>query len=292
MFRRKKIIKTIGLIVLGLGVLGGVIAITSHFIKKDDVSIHPTFKVGGLNANGKYVEDKTTLYTEDKFACEGLKVTLDFDATIDYQIFYYDVVDNYISSTDIMSEGFSGELPLKCAYARIMILPNNDDDGKISWTEKIKYANQIDIKVSKNANKIEDRFVYIKDRYYRIANNVEDSIFVNGMKITEELVISPNPQFCSTTETLCYTGVNKTLKVDFSKIEKEESALIFVVFEFNERPTADTKFTHTDYNVGTNDYTITLKRDTQYVLMSVYCSNESVIGSNYSKFASCLSLTK
>lgn len=291
--KKRKIIKTISFAVLGLGVLGGIITITSHFMKKDEVSIHPTFEVGGLDANGKYVEDKTTMYTKDKFACDGLKVTLDFDSTIDYQIFYYDIVDNYISSTDVLDEGFSGELPLDCAYARMMIIPQNDDDNKISWIEKNKYANQLEIKVSKTADKIQERFVNIKNRHYRIVNNVEDSVFVNAMKFTENLEVSPQNQFCSTTETICYTGNYKKMKVDFSNIENGENGLVFVVFEFNERPTNESKFTHTDYSLRQlTDNIITLKRDTQYILMSVYCVSESVISSNYAKFASCLSLIK
>ncbi|MCM1556216.1 MAG: hypothetical protein NC087_01640 [Anaeroplasma bactoclasticum] len=295
MIKGKRIFKKIALILCGIGVISGAaVGITQlvNHIKQDTTVIHPTFEVGGLDTNGKYLEDKTTLYTQDKFACEGLKVTLDFDATIDYQVFYYDMVDNYISSTDILSEGFSAELPLDCAYARMMIIPRNDEDGKISWTEKHKYSNQLEIKVSKNASKVEDKFVDINNRYYKIVNNIEESVFVNGVKFSEELEVSSQAQFCSTTKTICYTGNYKKLKLDFSKIDKGEDNVVFVVFEFNEKPTSDTKYTHTDYaSWQITDNTITLKRDTRYILMSVYCVNENVINSNYYKFASCLTLT-
>ena len=87
--KTKKVIKGIGLAVMGLGLLGGIVAVASQFVGKNEVSADLSYEVGGLTEYGKYEEDEGSLYTKEKFACEGLKATLAFDATINYKIFYY-----------------------------------------------------------------------------------------------------------------------------------------------------------------------------------------------------------
>ncbi|MDE7263242.1 MAG: hypothetical protein K2N64_01095 [Anaeroplasmataceae bacterium] len=295
-----KIIKAISGIILGLGVLGGVIAITNHFVRKDEVSIHPTFEVGGLNANGKYEEDKTTLYTKEKFACEGLKATLDFDSTINYQIFYYDILDNFISSTDVLKEGYSGTAPLNGAYARIEITPINDEDGKISWTEKIKYSNMLNLKVAKNAEQnVKNKFVTIKGRQFQVVNNVLDNVFEYGIRITDDLEFIVHDGQSATTKTIL--SVEKYKMLEFRPLKLAEnfggSYFNIKVFQFAELPNTDSIYTTTNMDrgeqlavSGANLYTLNFEKDTKYILISYQGSIDT--SSTYTSLPECFTLVK
>ena len=97
-----------------------------QYMKQSSTSLHLVYEVGSLKEQGRYEEDKGTLYTKERFACDGIKATLDFDSTISYQVSYYDILDNFISKTDVLTEGYSGEAPINSSYARIQINPLED----------------------------------------------------------------------------------------------------------------------------------------------------------------------
>lgn len=150
-------IKTKGLFKKIALVLAAVAAITAvgfgvkaivDYTKNDLKKITPSFEVGNLGADGKYVNDKSTLYTKEAFACEGLQIKLDFDNQINYEVYFYDNLDNLVTKSETLSS--SQVFPLKAGYARIVITPTDDDDNKISWTEKLSYPRQMTIKVNKN----------------------------------------------------------------------------------------------------------------------------------------------
>ncbi len=188
-YKTKGIIKKIGLVLLGLGVLGGSVVGITHlvnYMKQDKESIHPTFEVGGLNAQGRYEEDKSSLYTKDKFACDGLQATLEFDAQINYQVFYYDILDNFISSTEVLTDGYGEEAPLNGAYARIEITPTNDEDCKISFTEKLKYANMLNLKVKKGAeSNVSKKFVSYRGKNLTVIDSTDRLNFEVGVFMNE-----------------------------------------------------------------------------------------------------------
>lgn len=280
--KKRKIFKTIGLVVLGLGILGGVIAITNHFIRKDEVDVHPTYEIGGLDANGKYEEDKGSLYTKTSFACEGLKATLDFDSQINYQIFYYDILDNYLSSTEVLSEGYTGEIPFECAYARIEITPTNDSDGKISWVEKHKYSNQLNLKVSKNAKNVEDKFMVVKGHVFRVVENVTDSVFKYGYGWNgEEVQEVANTSI--TISSILKVDNRKTLTFDIGDSELE---MWVNVYQYFDKPSTSLKYTSPQLNPE-NNYTLTLDKKAQYVILEVRCKTaglESLNGNLHSMF--------
>lgn len=104
-FKAKSIIKKIALVLAGVAAITavafGVKAIVDY-TKNDLKTISPSFEVGNLGADGKFVDDKGTLYTKEAFACDGLQIKPDFDSTVNYQIFYYDQLDNFIGSTNIL----------------------------------------------------------------------------------------------------------------------------------------------------------------------------------------------
>ncbi len=164
--------------------LAGVAAITAvafgvkaivGYTKNDLKTINPSFEVGSLGSDGKYVADEGSLYTKEAFPAVGLQVKPDFDSTVDYQIFFYDDLDNFIESTSVLLESYSGGN--HDAFARLVIIPRDDEDEKISWTEKITYPGQIAIRVSKTQDV---QYYDILKTHMRKVVNVSDLLFVRG----------------------------------------------------------------------------------------------------------------
>ena len=126
-YKTKSIIKKVALVLAGVVAVSAVgvgVAKLVEFMRDDLKTISPSFDVGGLGTDGKYVNDESTLYTKEAFQCDGLQIKLDFDNEIDYQIFFYDDLDNFIESTEVLSAAYSETV--HDGYARIVIIPNND----------------------------------------------------------------------------------------------------------------------------------------------------------------------
>ena len=149
-FKAKRIIKAVALALAGVAAITaisfGVKAIVDY-VKSDLKEINPSFEVGSLGSDGKYVADEGSLYTKEAFACDGLQIKLDFDSQIDYEVYFYDNLDNLVTNSEILSS--SQVFPLKAGYARIVIHPTADEDNKISLTERISYPRQMSVKVNK-----------------------------------------------------------------------------------------------------------------------------------------------
>ena len=148
--KTKTVLKSILCALLALLILGGVavgIVALVNYSQENSKTINPAWAVGGLDANGEYRATKGSIYTLKTFNCLGLLVTIDFNAKVSYQVYFYDSDNTFISCTGILTSAFD-EVPTIATKARIVVTPNDDDN--ISWTEKNGYAKQITINVSKN----------------------------------------------------------------------------------------------------------------------------------------------
>ena len=152
--RIKKNTKNIILIILACVLtFGAIFSVVSLFkaSEEDIKTINPTYAVGGLTENGKYLETEESIYTKDAFECQGLTITPDFESVVKYQVFFYAPNNIFMTNSELRDDVFtSDEIPLDAQYCRIVITPNEDD--KISWYEKNGYANQLEIKVYKEQN--------------------------------------------------------------------------------------------------------------------------------------------
>lgn len=149
----KKII--IGVLIFAVLFVVGACAISYN--DEDTKVINPTFEVGGLDATtGKYVETEDSIYTKKSFECQGLTIKLDFDATVTYQVFYYDELDEYIGEcTEVLDESEELTVPEGAVYARVMVTPiwNEDvdeDDRVCHWYDVLEYSTQLEISVLKD----------------------------------------------------------------------------------------------------------------------------------------------
>ena len=172
LFKSKKNWKSILLIGLScIMLVGAIVGICSLFREKEETTtqiVNPTYAVGGLTEDGRFLETDKSIYTEDTFGCLGLDVELAFKNDISYRIFFYDVDGDFVSSTDKQIADFNGELPWNASQCRIVITPNEDD--KISWYEKSGYAKQLTISVD-----VEQKWGNIN--YFAIDDTMSNLIF-------------------------------------------------------------------------------------------------------------------
>lgn len=177
-YKTKSIIKKVALALAGIVAVSAVgvgVAKLVEYMQDDLKTISPSFDVGNLGADGKYVNDESTLYTKEAFQCDGLQIKLDFDNEIDYQIFFYDDLDNFIESTEVLSAAYSETV--HDGYARIVIIPNNDEDDKIGLTERLTYPGQMTIKVAKEQNV---EYLNVFNKRLKLVNSVHEARFVYG----------------------------------------------------------------------------------------------------------------
>ena len=107
------------------------------------------YKVGTLNASGKYEEVEGSIYTSDYYNVEGLEITIVDDATVKYSVYFYDEDYNLVSSSPSQSGDYTYTAPTSNvpSYFRLVITPTNDDS--INMLEKVTYANQLTVKFDK-----------------------------------------------------------------------------------------------------------------------------------------------
>lgn len=155
-----KIISAVVVVVLLVGCVAGLATIFNT--KTTDVSDF-NFKKGALDSAGFYTESDTSIYTKDLIECQGLVIEPDFEATGDYQVFYYGADKVFIGATELMDAHLDGMYTKGsdfafAKYCRIVISPDtptdNDgypvDDWKIRFWEVAGYADDYKISVNKN----------------------------------------------------------------------------------------------------------------------------------------------
>lgn len=272
--KTKGIIKKVALALAGVAALTAVgfgIKAIVDYTKNDLKKITLAFEVGNLGADGVFVDDKSTLYTKNAFKCDGLQVKLDFDNEINYQIFYYDDLDKFMSATEILSEGYSE--PTLGVYARIVIIPTNDEDGKISLTERITYPNQMTIKVLKDQT--QNTFV-LGGRTLVTVSNPMDLVFGYGAydSISDTWELSNSSTAITSFQLLKVS--NKTIKC-VPVTDTHIAYVNMVVFEFglkNDKLNLIEKISLNSSADGVNS--VKLNKDTKYVLIE--CSVKSSEG--------------
>ena len=164
-------------ILLIIAMIAGLVKI---FQKSEETekTIHPSFSVGSLTENGTYDpnSDKTKIYTKDWFECKGLKITLDFDNSVQYQVYLYGEYGDFLSHTPWMKDSY--ELTDNYArYARLVV--DSDTDDNILFFETFKLSNQLHIEVSKNQvfvepeeNELSNKCTVYSDKTATLSGNV------------------------------------------------------------------------------------------------------------------------
>lgn len=113
------------------------------------------YAVGLLDdSTGKLHEevDKSGLATTKFYNVDGLKVEVAKNATVKYQVNYYDEDKKFLAVQTLTEDFDSADIPssaLEAEYVKIEIVPTDDDDGKVSLLEKAGYVKQVAVTVAK-----------------------------------------------------------------------------------------------------------------------------------------------
>lgn len=265
--------------ILLVAIIAGVLALAGSLLGKETKTISSTeFSVGGINAQGNYVESKTSIYTKDMFECQGLSIEPDFEATGTYKVFYYDSNKNFIGATDELNaeDGVytRGDDFVNAQYARIMITPdvpvdedgNEVEDFKIRFYEVTSYASDYTITVNKeqkgnvyseNLMKVKGYGLYENNGFTSLenANHANGFLFAEDMNISDYdsvLVIMPKAIFTNEATNLTLRG-DANEKLDFSLVDTVEKDGN-VMFEIKNLSDFDTIRLYTHHEVLKTDF--------------------------------------
>lgn len=107
------------------------------------------YKIAALNEDGEEVESDKSIVTRNAFTTDGMTVVFDADAKVTYKLYFYDEDEKLLSATDDLAEDYSGTIPEKAVWAKAVITPTEDEDGKVSLTEVFGYASALTITVNR-----------------------------------------------------------------------------------------------------------------------------------------------
>ena len=150
--RRADLIKWIVIFVVVLGLIGAVIGLSIKLDRQTTIETlgGEAYSIGLIDDAGANKEGNTAIYTRKGVKVDGLCCSLAEEATIKYQIFFYDKNGKFISASDELTADYDGkDIPELAKTARIMITPTADEDGKVSLVEVLGYANQLTVTVKR-----------------------------------------------------------------------------------------------------------------------------------------------
>lgn len=153
--KKHAVADTIKWVIIFLLMIGVISAVVTLFVMLDRQTTvteigAEQYIVGGLDAEGAADDIDTSIVTRGTFTTDGLKVELTDEATVTYELYFYDSEGEFISSTGALSADFdSGDIPEGAESAKCVITPVDDEDGTVSLTEVLGYAEQVIITVNR-----------------------------------------------------------------------------------------------------------------------------------------------
>ena len=148
--KKGHIVGTILTIIVVLGLIAAVIALSVQLSRTATTTLGgDMYSIGTLDSEtGEYVSGDTAIYTRKGVSSDGLKCELAENATVNYQLFFYDKDGEFISATQILTSDYNGENPEGAKTVKVMIIPTSDEDSKVSVVEIFGYANQLTVTVN------------------------------------------------------------------------------------------------------------------------------------------------
>lgn len=221
-FKSKKTWKNILLIGLAcITLIGAIVGLSALFRKAEETTktINPSYSVGALDhSTGKYVETKSAIYTKEGFECQGLTTSLDFDAVVKYQLFFYSEYDEFIHTTGLLDGVFySTSVPIYAKYARIVIIPNEDEN--ITWLEKNKYSKQLNIEIDKEQN-----FKSFGENLFKFDESIGNT---GTLSETDGVTIVENQYNCVSAQISC-SGKRNSLFINAEELDELSSTGLYL----------------------------------------------------------------
>ncbi len=108
------------------------------------------YEIGCLSEVGAETDDDTSIRLRNTITCDGLTVEIDEDAKVTYKLFFYDEKGDFLSATEELSTDFdTSSVPEGAESVKVQITPTADEDGKVTISEVLGYANQITVTVNR-----------------------------------------------------------------------------------------------------------------------------------------------
>ena len=154
--KTKKLFKGVGIVLAIAFTCGCLTALASRADSDDTKELNVfDYEIGALSdTTGKKIKnDKSGLVSKDMYEIEGLTVELEKKADVMYQLNFYDEdkawvkVETYKQDFD-GAEEFDTLKAQGIEYAKVEIIPLDDDDDEVSVFEKRGYVKQINVTVS------------------------------------------------------------------------------------------------------------------------------------------------
>ncbi len=151
--KTNRIFTIVLVVLLGIGVITAGVFI---FKPKESKRIHPSFQVGSIDNNGKYVDSDDSIYS-DKFECQGLKIEPNFSTNVKFNVYYYRFDDSFIKADTNETDKYEAPNDETYRYARIVITPNKTDkNSKIRFWNVSGIANDIKIFVNTDQGELKN----------------------------------------------------------------------------------------------------------------------------------------
>ena len=158
-YKTQKRWENIGVAIVAVVLVLAIVALLMNVFNKNDGEFdkaHLSWSVGGLDESGTFVKNETDSLTSDPVKIEeGIRIVVDFDKTVTYNIAFYD--ENHIH-VGYMNEATSENVTLTreaidklgggyedAVYFRVTLIDIEEDDGYITWFEKQKLKNYITV---------------------------------------------------------------------------------------------------------------------------------------------------
>ena len=144
--KTKEIISVLLVAAIVIAAISGIVVYSARTHRTVSSTV---FSRGALDSNGKHINSDTAIYTEELIQCRGLIVEVDFEAKLEYEIFFYRADESFIGSTGPLTEDYELSGYDNAKYCRIVITPVlKDGADKIRFWEVLSYADQITVKVA------------------------------------------------------------------------------------------------------------------------------------------------
>ncbi len=168
-YKTQKRWESIGVAIVAIVLILAIVALLMNVFNKNDGEFDKAYlswSVGGLDESGAFVKSETDSLTSDPVKIEeGIRIVVDFDKTVTYNIAFYD--ENHIF-VGYMADATSENVTLTRAaideiedgyedavYFRVTLIDIEEDDGYITWFEKQELKKYVKVYTCAEAEKVE-----------------------------------------------------------------------------------------------------------------------------------------
>ena len=147
-FGLDQVAKGIFYVLLFLLIISLIVTIIPSY--KSELKLHPTWKVGSIDDGIFNKKDKSSLVSQLLYLGNGLKIEIDHDQSLTFQIIFYDGNSNYLGISDEFSQNVVltySELQKRYLDVKAyrVVIKKIDKSGYINIFEKDIYSNYISI---------------------------------------------------------------------------------------------------------------------------------------------------